>query len=80
MTQTIYDFDWEHAKTGGRYRIVTFAIREEDLCPIVIYRSTNGGGIWERPVAQFFDGRFRDTRQRVPVTAFGNVNLIGKEP
>lgn len=65
MTQTIYDFDWEHRKTGNRYRIVELAIREEDLCPVVVYKSVDGHGTWVRPVAQFFDGRFIDTRIKV---------------
>jgi hypothetical protein len=62
MQQTIEDFDWEHVK-GGRYRIITLAVREADLMPMVVYRSNITGATFVRPAAEFFDGRFKDTRQ-----------------
>jgi hypothetical protein len=58
----IHGFDWEHVKTGKRYRIVDVAIEESTLIPVVVYRCTTSGAVWTRPVVEFFDGRFRDTR------------------
>lgn len=47
---------WTHRK-GGVYHIITTAIRESDLTPVVVYE---GNGLrWVRPVAEFMDGRFK---------------------
>lgn len=46
-----------HKKTGGIYRVMAMAIREEDLEPMVSY-SGNDGLIWVRPAKEFFDGRY----------------------
>ena len=51
---------WQHKK-GGRYRVLTVAINEADLKPVVVYQSTdpNNTPIWVRPVEEFLDGRFK---------------------
>lgn len=52
---------WQHVKTGGLYRLETdVALIEETLGQAAIYRSLFDGQIWIRPVAEFFDGRFRN--------------------
>lgn len=52
---------WQHIKTGGLYRLETdVAIIEADLGQAAIYRSLWDGRVWVRPVAEFFDGRFRN--------------------
>lgn len=46
---------WTHRK-GGMYRVITTAILEATLTPVVVYE---GNGIrWVRPVVEFTDGRF----------------------
>ena len=47
---------WRHRK-GGVYTVVSAAIREEDLSPLVIYRNSEGV-TWARPLSEFGDGRF----------------------
>ena len=59
----ITSFDWQNIKTGKRYRIVTLAVAEETIQPVVVYRSVETGAVWVRPAAEFFDGRFADTRR-----------------
>jgi hypothetical protein len=52
---------WQHVKTGGLYRLETdVAIIEADMGQAAIYRSLFDGQVWVRPVAEFFDGRFRN--------------------
>lgn len=49
---------WTHRK-GGQYEIVGFGIQEQDLVPVVVYRSLGEPEVWwTRPCAEFFDGRF----------------------
>lgn len=60
------EFDWEHVKTGNRYRILHFAVVEATLQPVVIYRSNATGAVFSRPVSEFFDGRFRSTKEPEP--------------
>lgn len=52
------DLIYTHQKTGKFYRIVNFAIAENTLQPIVIYKGLLDGAIWARPACEFFDGRF----------------------
>jgi hypothetical protein len=47
---------WVHRK-GGVYTVVTGAVREADLTPLVVYRDA-GGVAWVRTLAEFKD-RFR---------------------
>lgn len=49
---------WRHRK-GGFYWIISFAIREADLCPLVCYQSVDGGMPFIREAEEFFDGRFQ---------------------
>lgn len=50
---------WRHVKTGHIYDIVTFALIEKDLTPVVVYRSRVWKNqVWIRPLDEFFDGRF----------------------
>jgi hypothetical protein len=57
---------WRHRK-GGVYRVVSNAVREDDLVPVVVYKEEYPQGeffdrkltlIWVRPLAEFTDGRF----------------------
>lgn len=50
---------WRHKKTDHLYEVVNFGLNESDLCPIVVYVSVQTGQLWVRPVAEFFDGRFK---------------------
>lgn len=55
------DVVWKHLKSGNLYRIETFALRESDLTPLVVYRSRvpgEPGQTFVRPCTEFFDGRF----------------------
>lgn len=49
---------WQHVKSGGFYRIVTWGRIEADLSEVVIYRAEKDGTVWVRPKDEFFDGRF----------------------
>jgi hypothetical protein len=50
---------WVHQKTGGKYRIMDFPIREYDLKPMVSYQSLEKDGPrFLRTCEEFFDGRF----------------------
>lgn len=49
---------WRHKKTDHLYEVVDFGLQEDNLCPIVIYRSVQDARVWTRPCVQFFDGRF----------------------
>lgn len=49
---------WTHHK-GGEYEILHFAVTEENLRPVVVYRAVGGVAIWTRPCTEFFDGRFK---------------------
>jgi hypothetical protein len=42
---------WRH-RDGGVYTVVGAAVREEDLSPLVLYRSA-GGVVWSRLHAEF---------------------------
>jgi hypothetical protein len=50
---------WKHVKSGGMYTVLhDDAEIESTLERAVVYRSLEGGRIWVRPHAEFFDGRF----------------------
>ncbi len=49
--------DYKHVKTGGIYRVLHIAIKEDDLSHLVVYQDVNQM-IWVRPRSQFEDGRF----------------------
>lgn len=52
---------WQHVKSGGLYRLETYsALIEDGITQAAIYRSLWDGQVWVRPVAEFFDGRFRN--------------------
>lgn len=53
---------WQHVK-GGVYTVVTTAIREEDLTPVVVYR--DGEGVtWVRPLPEWSE-RFKPVKAPV---------------
>jgi len=45
---------WRHYK-GGEYEIVTCAIMEDTLEPLVVYRSIARGGVWARTLSNWHD-------------------------
>lgn len=50
---------WQHVASGGRYFVVTTALREDDHEPVVVYQPSDGEGpVWVRPAAEFTK-RFR---------------------
>ncbi len=51
---------WRHKRSGGVYRVMAYATRESDLVPVIVYEPEppQGGPVWVRPSAEFFDGRF----------------------
>jgi hypothetical protein len=49
---------WRHVKTGGVYRWLMSAVKEEDRSILVIYQSEETGVRWVRPSKAFYDGRF----------------------
>lgn len=52
-----------HYKRGGTYEIVTLAVKEDTLEPLVVYKSLERGTIWVRTYQNFTE----------------EVNLNGKE-
>jgi hypothetical protein len=57
---------WKHSK-GGQYIVLTCALVESDLSPVVVYRkypladesfSHHYPIAWTRPLTEFLDGRF----------------------
>jgi len=63
---TVY---WTHTKTGHHYKIKEFAIAEGSLEPIVIYEAIDNPGTWTRTCSQFFDGRFVQTINDLPISS-----------
>lgn len=64
MTQNDEEIDfqkvvWTHLKSGDRYQIMNFGLRERDLEPMVIYAKEGfNGPCFIRTCMEFFDGRF----------------------
>lgn len=54
---------WVHVKTGNRYLVVTCALRETDLEPVVVYhrRDERVAVVWCRPLTEWLE----------PVEAYG---------
>lgn len=50
---------WTHVKSGGLYKVMTVALNEQDLYPLVIYRMVGSKIVWSRPMDNFLDGRFK---------------------
>jgi hypothetical protein len=47
---------WKHVKTQQRYEIISFAIEERTMIPIVVYRSEEfRNTTWTRPCSEFFE-------------------------
>ena len=56
---------WRHARSGGEYAVVTYAMIEATLEPGVVYAGGHGyvhdgmrWTVWVRPASEFMDGRF----------------------
>lgn len=49
---------WRLAKSESLYWVQAVGIREEDGETLVVYRDSDVGTCWIRPVAEFLDGRF----------------------
>ncbi len=45
---------WRHYK-GGMYDIITIAVHESELVPLVVYRSQSHGTVWARPVGNWLE-------------------------
>jgi hypothetical protein len=58
---------WRHVKTGGLYRHVAHALREEDCLPLVVYQEA--ARTWVRPASVFYDGRFERVHEDKPAVA-----------
>lgn len=58
---------WKHKRTGGTYRVILGdVVREKDGTVCVIYaRVGETKPKWERPLAEFMDGRFEEVTQTV---------------
>jgi hypothetical protein len=56
---------WVHKKSGGRYLILTEAVQEKDMEPVVVYTEATKADspIFTRPKSEFFDGRFVREKQ-----------------
>lgn len=56
---------WKHKKTGNIYRVILGdVVRESDETLCVIYSRVGESKIkWERPLAEFLDGRFEEQTQ-----------------
>lgn len=44
---------WQHYK-GGKYTVLTVCLKENNLEPLIIYRSHNYGTVWARDEADWF--------------------------
>lgn len=54
-----------HVKSGGEYRIITTGYREHDLEPVVVYRHTDTGNVFVRPIHEWVDGRFVPNKRKI---------------
>ena len=45
----------QHRKTGGTYHVMALTLREVDLEPLVVYRSTGSRVSWSRPLGEVID-------------------------
>jgi hypothetical protein len=54
---------WNHIQSGKRYKLISVALAEDDLTPVICYREWDGkdfvGPVWVRNAEEFLDGRFR---------------------
>ena len=64
MRKPVTEGAWFHDTTEHYYQILTLALQESTLTPVVVYQDMVNNTVWTRPVAEFFDGRF--TRKDVP--------------
>lgn len=48
---------FRHKKTGGFYTLISLAVDEATLTPVVVYENDEGDK-FVRTAAEFFDGRF----------------------
>jgi hypothetical protein len=46
------DSYWTHYK-GGVYKIITVAVKEDSLEPVIVYQSLKHGTVWVRTVKNF---------------------------
>ncbi|MFV1851621.1 MAG: DUF1653 domain-containing protein [Thalassospira sp.] len=53
---------WRHVKSGGEYQVIGACRIEATNTPAYLYRSTETGQVWCRPLDEFHDGRF----ERIP--------------
>jgi hypothetical protein len=52
------DMFWLHKKSGNKYFIRGYCIREADLALLVRYSRVGTALEWVRPASEWFDGRF----------------------
>lgn len=53
-----------HTKSGNVYEFLNISVDEKSLVSQVVYRDVDNGIIWNRPVDEFFDGRFKEVYRR----------------
>jgi len=48
---------WRHRKTNARYEIITFAVEEATMIPVVVYKGHGpmSSPTWTRPCSEFFE-------------------------
>ena len=51
---------WTHEATVNRYEFLMYALRAEDRCSVIVYRSVETGEVWVRPREDFM-GQFTPT-------------------
>jgi hypothetical protein len=50
---------WRHRKRGSFYLVLLVNVkREYDLEPVAVYLALRDFSLWDRPMCEFFDGRF----------------------
>jgi hypothetical protein len=56
-----YGSTWVNLKSNKMVRVLGSAVRESDLCPLVVYREMGDmmGVHWVLPLGEFMDGRFQ---------------------
>ena len=67
---------FEHYKVGGTYEIVTLALKEDTLEPLVVYRSVERESTWVRTYENFTE---EIELNGSPIKRFALLDKVGAE-
>ena len=60
-----YGSQWYHYKNNTLYEVVTCAVDEATLKPVVVYRENASGRVWTRPLANWSEVVTMDDGRKV---------------